>query len=684
MTLHNPETTHCRAVVVTALPVEYNAVRAHLGELREDEHPEGDVYERGVFQGDERAWDVGIVEMGMGNPNVAQRTERAIDHFKPDAVLFVGVAGGIKDVKIGDVVVATKVYGFHSGKAADEFKTRPEVGLPQHRILERARAERRKPGWLKRLAEPPEAAPQVFLGAIAAGEQVVTSTQSESYKLIREAYNDALAVEMESYGFLKAAQAHSGLEALVVRGISDLLQGKAEADGGGSQERASRHAAAFAFEVLAKLKLPDRSLRVETIEVVREVRATPPAPMHSSLPSQPYFFGREKELKIIAQAIAPEARTWGALIDGPGGIGKTALAIRAGHLAPESDFERKIFLSAKVRELTPAGERELEDFMLPNYMSLLAELACELGEDEIARSDPNERANAVRRALAEMRALILIDNVETFPEAERNRLYQFLSRLPARCKAIVTSRRRADIEARAVRLDRLERKDAFDLIAELAKNNRHLQKTSEEERGELYEITNGNPLLTKWIVGQLGREGSQCRTIGEACEFLEAAPKDNDPLEYIFGDLLETFTQSETAVLAALAHFSLPARVEWIAEVAGIPEAAARTALEDLSDRALLIANDEVQTFFLPPLAASFLRRKRPEAITRSGSRLSERAYALALENGWDNYERFPRLEAEWATVAAALPLFLQGDNERLQRLCDALKNLPELLRAVG
>ena len=136
-----------------------------------------------------------------------------------------------------------------------------------------------------------------------------------------------------------------------------------------------------------------------------------------------------------------------------------------------------------MRELTPAGERELEDFMLPNYMSLLAELACELGEDEIARSDPNERANAVRRALADMRALILIDNVETFPEAERNRLYQFLSRLPARCKAIVTSRRRADIEARAVRLDRLERKDAFDLIAELAKNNRHLQKTTRKNAG---------------------------------------------------------------------------------------------------------------------------------------------------------------------------------------------------------
>ena len=111
-----------------------------------------------------------------------------------------------------------------------------------------------------------------------------------------------------------------------------------------------------------------------------------------------------------------------------------------------------------MRELTPQGEQKLEDFMLPNYVALLTELARELGDDNIERTDPQERANAVRRALAEVRVLIVVDNVETFPEPERVRLYQFLSRLPTTCKAIVTSRRRADIDARVVRLDRLDHK----------------------------------------------------------------------------------------------------------------------------------------------------------------------------------------------------------------------------------
>jgi tetratricopeptide (TPR) repeat protein len=385
----------------------------------------------------------------------------------------------------------------------------------------------------------------------------------------------------------------------------------------------------------------------------------------STLPPQPYFFGREAELKSIADAISPEARTWGVLIDGPGGIGKTALAVRAGHLARAEHFAVKIFLSAKVRELTPAGEQPLADFMLPNYMALLAELARELGEADIARSDPAERANAVRRALAGKRALIVIDNLETLDETERMRVFQFLGRLPEGNKAIVTSRRRSDVDARAIRLDRLA------LLAELAKRNRLLARATAAERQALYELTHGNPLLIQWTAGQLGR--GQCRTVTAACDFLRAAPAGNDPLEYIFGDLVEGFTESETLVLAALAHFTQPAKVEWVADLAGLAEPAALTALEDLADRALVVASPDGTTFLLPPLAALFLRRRRPEAVAAAGGRLTDRVYALTLENGFDKYDRFPGLEAEWPAVAAALPIFIAGPNDRLQMLCNAL-----------
>lgn len=251
----------------------------------------------------------------------------------------------------------------------------------------------------------------------------------------------------------------------------------------------------------------------------------------STLPVQPYFFGRDKELAIIASAISPESRTWGALIDGPGGIGKTALSIKAAHNASDRLFERKIFITAKVRELTAEGEKFLRDFSRDSYFSMLNELALELGEDNIPRLAPDDRTNQLRIAMVGRKTLIVFDNLETLSEDERTRLFQFLSRLPEGNKAIVTSRRRTDVDARVIRLDRLSAEESLQLISELAKNNRRLAREDEKSRRELYEITNGNPLLIKWVCGQLGRNGSSMHSIPEACKFISGAPKGNNPLE---------------------------------------------------------------------------------------------------------------------------------------------------------
>ena len=369
------------------------------------------------------------------------------------------------------------------------------------------------------------------------------------------------------------------------------------------------------------------------------------------------------------------SRTWGALIDGPGGIGKTALAIKAAHGAPEKLFERKIFITAKVRELTPEGEKKLTDFTRPTYLAMLDELGKELGEENISRLAPDERADALRLALASKKALIIFDNLETLPEEERVRLFQFLSRLPEGNKAIVTSRRRSDVDARIVRLDRLSHDEAMQLIEELAKKYPRLGRATHQEYEDLYAITQGNPLFIRWIAGQLGRDNSQCRTIAEACDFINKAPKGNDPLEYIFGDLLETFTESETKVLAALTYFTQPAKLKWLAQMTDLPERSAETALEDLADRSILIANNESKTFYLPPLAAQFIKTRRPEAVTQTGDALTNRAYALVMQygGGSEDYEKFPVLDAEWDFISAALPRLLTGDNSRLQMVSDQL-----------
>jgi nucleoside phosphorylase len=250
------------AVILTALRVEYKAVREHLTNVKEITHDRGTVYERGKFVAEGRTWDVGIVEIEAGNAGAAVAAERAITHFKPNVILFVGIAGGIKDVQLGDVVAATKVYGYESGKAEETFKPRPEVGLADYGLKERAKAEARKNDWFKRVSVI-EPIPGVFVAAIAAGEKVIASTKSEVYQFLRSNYGHVIAVEMEGFGFLEAARANQHVSAMVIRGISDLIDGKAMADGAGSQEIASRNASAFAFQILAKFQPPNETTAVK-------------------------------------------------------------------------------------------------------------------------------------------------------------------------------------------------------------------------------------------------------------------------------------------------------------------------------------------------------------------------------------------------------------------------------------
>lgn len=430
---------------------------------------------------------------------------------------------------------------------------------------------------------------------------------------------------------------------------------------------------AFVALILERLALNEGLPKDHYTKPVVVVAAAPRTSIPHNLPSLQPFFGREDELRTIADALDPDSRTWGALIDGPGGMGKTSLAVRAAYDAPPEVFKRIVFISLKTREQDDDGLRDLSGFLVSGLIELFGELARELGRDEIVKATEDQRPRLLLNALRDTQTLLVLDNLESLLKPERDILFTFVKKLPAGCKAILTSRGRIGSGAEELILGKLSKEAALATLVELATHNPHLAKTSEAERLVLYRETGGKPLLLRWTAGQIGR--GHCLNFTDALDFLRACPADNDPLEFIFGDLVEDFSDAETRALCALTYFTLPAKVEHIAAISELPEPETDRALRSLVNRSLAVPSDELTAFTLVPMVADFLRKKKPEVVKETGDRLEQRAYALIIENGYRNYDRFPVLEAAWPGIAPALALFLAGDNVRLQTVCDALAN---------
>ena len=230
----------------------------------------------------------------------------------------------------------------------------------------------------------------------------------------------------------------------------------------------------------------------------------PHSTLPHNLPTLQPFFGREDELKKIADALDPDSRTWGALIDGPGGMGKTSLAVRAAYDAPPDVFEKIVFISLKTRELDDDGLRDLSGFILSGLVELLNELARELGCDDIVKAPDDQRPRLLLDALRGTQTLLVLDNLESLIKSERDTLLTFVKKLPAGCKAILTSRGRIGSGAEELILEKLSEQAALATLAELATHNPLLAQTSEAERLTLYKQTAGKPLLLRWTAGQIG------------------------------------------------------------------------------------------------------------------------------------------------------------------------------------
>jgi nucleoside phosphorylase/tetratricopeptide (TPR) repeat protein len=436
-------------VVLTALELEHRSIRQWLGQCRRVDHPSGTVFE--VGRPPRGRGRIALAVTGEGNTAAAVLAERAIALFRPRALMFVGVAGALRDdIELGDVVVATKVYAYHGGAMQpDGFRARPRSWEAPHQLDQLARLVSRSDAWTALL--PAEAGrPRVHFRPIAAGEVLLNARDDPLSAQLRHTYGDAVAIEMESAGMAQAAHLNGALPVLTVRGISDKADGhKHAADGDGWQPAAAGHAAAFALAVVAEL-FPASAAPVPSV-------AAPPSAVPRQLPGRGgALVGRAAQLSRLDEILLRPAddRARIAVVTGMAGSGKTALAVDWAHDAADAFPDGVLYADARgFGPDQPLDPREI-----------LAGFLRALGQSRAAEQGSlDERAARFRTALAGRRVLVLLDNVQS--------IEQVRPLLPgtASCAVLITSRERlrglaVRYAAEPVELDRLPAAESVALL----------------------------------------------------------------------------------------------------------------------------------------------------------------------------------------------------------------------------
>jgi LuxR family glucitol operon transcriptional activator len=225
----------------------------------------------------------------------------------------------------------------------------------------------------------------------------------------------------------------------------------------------------------------------------------------SNIPAERYYPlpGREQALSQLLKALQDPQGPPAVVVDGLGGIGKTAMAVELARRAlRQGAFEGAVGDSAKQEMLTGGEIIQVNEATL-DFDGLLNAIARQLERWEMPTMKTDEKRAAISRLLRQHRYLVLVDNLETAENA--NKLVAHLQGLLNGSRAIVTSRKKVRHGfVRALSLRGLEVEDSVFFLRRDAEQREVEQiiEAPREDLVEIHEVTGGAPLALKLVVGQ--------------------------------------------------------------------------------------------------------------------------------------------------------------------------------------
>lgn len=411
------------------------------------------------------------------------------------------------------------------------------------------------------------------------------------------------------------------------------------------------------------------------IPITPEVEQVLAPKIPNNLPRRQAFFGRTTEMDKVLRAISPTDRTWGVLVDGIGGIGKSAIAIEAAYCTQEAGlFDAFVLVTAKLNVLEPSGIKKIN----PPARTLdefLNETARVLGQSGIAKLTSSEKRRALIDVLRSMRTLLLYDNLETLSKEEQEGIADFLRELPQGCKAIITSRRRGGEGGVWLRLGKLDWEAAYCIIENEVSRNSVLESKLRRVKlrwCELHDETNGSPLALVHTLGLLRVRDTL--TFEGALAILRGVPKKNDLVKFIYQEARKELTENDKKALGALSFFFPSATFNAWMQVAELSRNALETTIDRLSALSLVDTLIGEEGYSIHPLTRIYVQNDLLQ--NRKNATKLERAFATywvdyVYQNSENKNDHYNRLEKEWFNINLTADWFLKKAGLRKNKIKD-------------
>ena len=198
----------------------------------------------------------------------------AIEHWRPEVLIAVGIAFGVKEEKhhIGDVLVSTGVLDYESARVEpDDTFTPRGITLPTSREL----ANRVTNLNLRR--EQVRDLPTIHMGTIVSGAKLVDNKEYRDN--LASLHSTVIGGEMEGSGILTACK-EKKVDVIVIKAICDWAAHKNNPSKEDDQKKASKNAAIVARAILERGHLQNETAkqRRRLRELENPTSSTPPFP----------------------------------------------------------------------------------------------------------------------------------------------------------------------------------------------------------------------------------------------------------------------------------------------------------------------------------------------------------------------------------------------------------------------